>query len=140
MILLCIYELSYTHLTFSFNNERIDNHSSLRNYTTLTHKIKARRSHPKIHRQTNPQSDSFFHHGHHGNALGLLRLSLRESSSLRSSVNLTPSAQANLRDTEMGTKVRFALYDHRLSTIFLYLLSLGLDPKPHTQVPKASKK
>ena len=79
-----------------------------------------------------------FHHGRHGNALGLLRLSLRESSSRgalrhhscdclrqrpsvdgyatqfasltrpdrfaagasRSSVNLTTSSQANLRDTE----------------------------------------
>ena len=81
--------------------------------------------------------DLNFHHGRHGNALGLLRLSLRESSSRgalrhhscdclrqrpsvdgyatqfasltrpdrfaagasRSSVNLTTSSQANLRDT-----------------------------------------
>ena len=55
--------------------------------------------------------DLNFHHGRHGNALGLLRLSLRESSSLRSSVNLTTSSQANLRDTEMVTKIRFALFD-----------------------------
>ena len=78
--------------------------------------------------------DLNFHHGKHGNALGLLRLSLRESSSLRSSVNLTTSSQANLRDTEMVTKIRFSLPDHNLSINSLLFYLWGCTPDPVLKV------
>ena len=80
--------------------------------------------------------DLNFHHGRHGNALGLLRLSLRESSSLRSSVNLTTSSQANLRDTEKVTKIRFSLPDHNssINSLLFYLWGFTPDPMPKADI------
>ena len=73
----------------------------------------------------------FFHHGKHRNALGLLRLSLRESSSLRSSVNLTPSAQANSRDTEEVNEISLRITRPQFVRNLFRFLSLGLHPRPY---------
>ena len=84
--------------------------SSLRNYTTLTHKIKARHSHPKIHQQTDPLSDSSF--------------------SPR-----TPRKRA-LRDTEKVTKIRFSLPDHNssINSLLFYLWGFTPDPMPKADI------
>jgi len=92
--------------------------------------------------QTNKSTNEkfFFHHGKDGNALGLLRLSLRESSSLCSSVNLTPSAQANLRDTEMVDEGSLCAIRPQIVRNTLEAFISGVARQTPFLMPKAFKK